>query len=98
MSIRRAAVTGIGVVAPAGANRKTFWETITAGRTATGRITLFNPTGFRSQIAAECDFDPHGAGLTLEDVKRMDRMVQFAVVAASEAMKDSGLDLDAVDH
>jgi minimal PKS ketosynthase (KS/KS alpha) len=98
MFTRRIAVTGIGVVAPGGNNRKTFWQTITAGRTATGKITLFNPTGFRSQIAAECDFDPLGAGLAQEEVKRMDRMVQFAVVAANEAMKDSGLDLNGVDH
>jgi minimal PKS ketosynthase (KS/KS alpha) len=98
MPMRRTAVTGIGVIAPGGSNRNTFWETITAGRTATGKITLFNPAGFRSQIAAECDFDPLRAGLAPEEVKRMDRMVQFAVVAASEAMKDSGLDLDAVDH
>src|SRR5260370_37756416 len=98
MFTRRIAVTGIGVVAPGGNNRKTFWQTITAGRTATGKITLFNPTGFRSQIAAECDFDPLGAGLAQEEVKRMDRMVQFAVVAANEATKDSGLDLKGVDH
>jgi len=98
MFTRRIAVTGIGVVAPGGNNRKTFWQTITAGRTATGKITLFNPAGFRSQIAAECDFDPLGAGLAQEEVKRMDRMVQFAVVAANEAMKDSGLDLNGVDH
>ena len=98
MSTRRTAVTGIGVVAPGGSDRKAFWQTITAGRTATGKITLFNPAGFRSQIAAECDFDPLGAGLAQEDVKRMDRMVQFAVVAANEAMKDSGLDLKGADH
>jgi len=98
MSTRRTAVTGIGVVAPGGSDRKAFWQTITAGRTATGKITLFNPAGFRSQIAAECDFDPLAAGLAQEDVKRMDRMVQFAVVAANEAMKDSGLDLKGADH
>ncbi|HWX33617.1 MAG TPA: beta-ketoacyl-[acyl-carrier-protein] synthase family protein [Steroidobacteraceae bacterium] len=98
MSTRRTAVTGIGVVAPGGSDRKAFWQTITAGRTATGKITLFNPAGFRSQIAAECDFDPLAAGLAQEDVKRMDRMVQFAVVAANEAMKDSGLDLKSADH
>ncbi len=98
MSTRRTAVTGIGVVAPGGSDRKAFWQTITAGRTATGKITLFNPAGFRSQIAAECDFDPLGAGLSAEEVKRMDRMVQFAVVAANEAIKDSGLDLKGADH
>src|SRR5260370_40509583 len=98
MFTRRIAVTGIGVVAPGGNNRKTFWQTITAGRTATGKITLFNPTGFRSQIAAECDFDPLGEGLAQEEVKRMDRMVQFAVVAASLEQKEYELDIYGVEH
>lgn len=98
MFARRIAVTGIGVVAPGGIGRAAFWECITAGRTATRQISLFDATGFRSQIAAECDFDPLAAGLEPKEIERMDRSVQFAVVAADEAMKDSGLDLATVDH
>ena len=98
MATRRAAVTGIGIVAPGGTSRNAFWDTITAGRTATRRLTLFDATGFRSQIAAECDFNPALAGLDESEAKRMDRSIQFAVAAANEAMKDSGLALDAVDH
>ena len=98
MGTRRTAITGIGVVAPGGNDRKAFWQNITAGQTATRKITLFDPTGFRSQIAAECQFDPAAAGLAPDEVARMDRSVQFAVVAANEAMKDSRLDLDRVDH
>jgi minimal PKS ketosynthase (KS/KS alpha) len=95
--MRRSAVTGIGVVAPGGVTRDAFWEQITAGRTATRRITFFDASGFRSQIAAECDFDPAAAGLSPDEIERMDRYVQFAVAAALEAMRDSGLDLDQVD-
>jgi minimal PKS ketosynthase (KS/KS alpha) len=89
--MRRVVVTGIGVVAPGGTTRERFWELITAGRTATRRITFFDPSAFRSQIAAECDFDPYAAGLAGDEVERMDRYVQFAVAAALEAMADSGL-------
>jgi len=96
--MRRTAVTGVGVVAPGGPTRDTFWECITAGRTATRRITFFDPSGFRSQIAAEADFDPHAAGLDDQEIRRMDRYIQFAVAAALEAMNDSALDLDQVDH
>jgi minimal PKS ketosynthase (KS/KS alpha) len=85
-------------VAPGGVTRDKFWETITAGRTATRRITFFNPSGFRSQIAAEADFDPKAAGLNDQEIRRMDRYVQFAVASAMEAMKESGLNLDKVDH
>ncbi|MFI0717622.1 beta-ketoacyl-[acyl-carrier-protein] synthase family protein [Streptomyces sp. NPDC021224] len=100
---RRIVVTGIGVVAPGGATRKAFWQMLTDGRTATRRISLFNPAQFRSQLAAEVDFDPLAAGLTRQEVFRNDRSVQFALVAADEAVADSGLELDAagpggVDH
>jgi minimal PKS ketosynthase (KS/KS alpha) len=96
--LRRSAVTGIGVVAPGGTTREAFWETITAGRTATRRITFFDPSGFRSQIAAEADFDPHAAGLSEHEVRRMDRYIQFAAAAGIEAVTDSGLDLEALDR
>jgi minimal PKS ketosynthase (KS/KS alpha) len=96
--MRRTVVTGVGVVAPGGVTRDKFWETITAGRTATRKISFFDPSGFRSQIAAECDFDPRAAGLTDQEVRRMDRYIQFAVAAAMEAMRESGLDLEKIDH
>ncbi len=88
---RRTAVTGVGVVAPGGVGREAFWNTITAGRTATRRITFFDASGFRSQIAAECDFDALGSGLSAEQAERADRYIQFALVAAREAMEDAGL-------
>ncbi|MFE7192997.1 beta-ketoacyl-[acyl-carrier-protein] synthase family protein [Kitasatospora sp. NPDC057541] len=97
MSRRRVAVTGIGVVAPGGVGVPAFWDLLTAGRTATRGITLFDPAGFRSRIAAECDFDPAAHGLGPDDVRRADRYVQFAMVAADEAITDAGLDLAAED-
>ncbi|SEN62185.1 beta-ketoacyl-[acyl-carrier-protein] synthase family protein [Actinacidiphila rubida] len=94
---RRVAVTGLGVVAPGGIGVPAFWDLLTAGRTATRGITLFNPEGFRSRIAAECDFDPRSAGISQELAERTDRYVQFALTAAREAVRDSGLDLAAED-
>ncbi|RFU82790.1 beta-ketoacyl-[acyl-carrier-protein] synthase family protein [Streptomyces triticagri] len=91
---RRTAVTGIGVVAPGGATRKEFWQLITDGRTATRRTSLFDPGDFRSQVSAECDFDPLAAGLTRQEIFRNDRFTQFALAAAAEAMADGGLDVD----
>jgi minimal PKS ketosynthase (KS/KS alpha) len=96
--MRRSAVTGVGVVAPGGATREAFWDAITAGRTATRRITFFDAAGFRSQIAAECEFDPRAAGLDEAEIERNDRYVQFALAAAIEAMQSSGLDLERLDH
>ncbi|WBC07950.1 beta-ketoacyl-[acyl-carrier-protein] synthase family protein [Micromonospora sp. WMMA1947] len=93
MTGRRTVVTGIGVVAPGGATRDRFWKTITEGRTATRRISFFDPSPFRSQIAAECDFDPDAAGITLAERQRADRYVQFALACSAEALADSGLTL-----
>ncbi|MFD7506591.1 beta-ketoacyl-[acyl-carrier-protein] synthase family protein [Streptomyces sp. NPDC001700] len=88
---RRVAITGLGVVAPGGVGVPAFWDMLTAGRTATRGITLFDPAGFRSRIAAECDFDPVAAGLTTEQTERSDRYVQFALAASMEATRDAGL-------
>ncbi|MGW6912148.1 MULTISPECIES: beta-ketoacyl-[acyl-carrier-protein] synthase family protein [unclassified Streptomyces] len=92
---RRVAVTGIGVVAPGGIGVPAFWDLLSNGRTATRGITLFDPEGLRSRIAAECDFDPLAHGLDPEQVERADRYIQFALVAAQEAVTDSGVDFAA---
>ncbi|MFI0900938.1 beta-ketoacyl-[acyl-carrier-protein] synthase family protein [Streptomyces sp. NPDC020983] len=94
---RRVAVTGIGVVAPGGVGVPAFWDLLSSGRTATRRISRFDATGFRSRIAAECDFDPAGVGLDPVRLARADRYVQFAMAAADEALHDAGLDPEAGD-
>ncbi|HEX4727391.1 MAG TPA: beta-ketoacyl-[acyl-carrier-protein] synthase family protein [Jatrophihabitans sp.] len=88
---RRVALTGLGVLAPGGVGAKDFWALLSEGRTATRRISFFDPAPFRSQVAAEVDFDPAEHGLSPQDVRRMDRAAQFAVVAARQAAEDSGL-------
>jgi act minimal PKS ketosynthase (KS/KS alpha) len=89
---RRVAITGLGVVAPGDPGVKPFWSRITEGRPATRTVTSFDPSPFRSRIAAECDFAPMNKGLSPQQIRRMDRSVQFAVVCAREALLDSGLD------
>jgi act minimal PKS ketosynthase (KS/KS alpha) len=91
---RRVVITGIGTVAPGGTGTKGFWDLLTSGRTATRRITFFDPSAFRCQVAAECDFDPALSGLSPQEIRRLDRAAQFALVAGREARADSGLDLD----
>lgn len=95
--VRRAVITGIGVVAPGAPNVVAYENLLRAGRTATKRITMFDPSVFRSQVAAECDFDPYNEGLTEYDVYRMDRAAQLAVVSAREAVADSGLESGEID-
>ncbi|MFJ9109784.1 beta-ketoacyl-[acyl-carrier-protein] synthase family protein [Streptomyces sp. NPDC102283] len=93
MSGRRVVITGLGVVAPGGVGAKAFWETISAGRSATRLITAFDASAFRSRIAAEVDFDPAGQGLSAREIRRLDRAAQFALVATREALDDSGVEV-----
>lgn len=94
---RRVVITGMGVRAPGGSGTEEFWSLLAAGRTATRRISFFDPTPFRSQLAGECDFDAGAEGLTPREVRRMDRATQFAVVCARDAVSDSRLDFGALD-
>lgn len=89
--MKRVVITGIGVVAPGAVGAADFWSLLTSGRTATRGITLFDASGYRSQVAAEVDFDPAAHGFTLADTERLDRVAQFALVSAREAIADSGL-------
>jgi act minimal PKS ketosynthase (KS/KS alpha) len=94
---RRTVITGMGVIAPGGGRTKDFWDLLTSGRTATRRITAFDPTAFRSQVAGEIDFQPEAAGLTHREIDRMDRATQFAAVCTDECLTDSGLELTEID-
>ncbi|MBB5857494.1 beta-ketoacyl-[acyl-carrier-protein] synthase family protein [Amycolatopsis umgeniensis] len=96
MTARRVVITGIGVLAPGGVGAKEFWSLLSEGRTATRRISFFNPAPFRSQIAAEIAFTPEAHGLSQQEIRRTDRAAQLAMVATAEAVADSGLELDEV--
>jgi act minimal PKS ketosynthase (KS/KS alpha) len=93
--VKRVAITGIGVTAPGGRGTDGFWRLLTEGRTATRKITLFDATGYRSRIAAECDFDARAEGFSEREIRRMDRAGQLAVHSTREAVADSGIDLGA---
>jgi act minimal PKS ketosynthase (KS/KS alpha) len=94
---RRVVITGIGVLAPGGVGTKSFWSLLSEGRTATRGITLFDPSPFRSRVAAEVDFVPEAHGLRPQEIRRMDRAAQFVTVTAREAVADSGLEPDRSD-
>ncbi|WNZ06342.1 beta-ketoacyl-[acyl-carrier-protein] synthase family protein [Streptomyces sp. 11x1] len=97
MSRRRVVITGIEVIAPGGVGRENFWQLLSSGRTATRGITFFDPSPFRSRVAAEADFAPYEHGLSPQEVRRLDRAAQFAVVASRGAVADSGIDLAALE-
>lgn len=90
---RRVVVTGLGLVTPIGTGRDAFWEGLRARRSAVRTVTRFDPTPFRSRMAAEVDaFDP-AEWVGPKRAKRMDRCSQFSMAAARLAMADAALDL-----
>ncbi|MFD8573401.1 beta-ketoacyl-[acyl-carrier-protein] synthase family protein [Streptomyces sp. NPDC059639] len=94
---RRVVITGVGVRAPGGPSTGEFWDLLSAGRTATRRITFFDASPFRSRIAGEVDFDPVAEGFSPQEIRRMDRATQFAVACTRDALADSGIAADAHD-
>src|SRR3989338_5248636 len=93
MPYPRVVVTGVGVVTPIGNNKNDFWNALIQGKSGVDKITSFDPHQFHSRIAGEIkNYNPTDS-IPLKESKRMEKFSQFAVTAATEAIRDSGLDL-----
>jgi 3-oxoacyl-[acyl-carrier-protein] synthase II len=90
----RVVITGLGVVCPLGLNVAESWEALVAGKSGVERITLFDPEGFETQIAAEVKgFDPNNY-MNSKEARRNDRFSQMAVAASLEATQQAKLKID----
>jgi len=93
----RVVVTGLGIICPTGNNLKTSWSNICHGKSGISEIKQFDASELPSQIAGEVkDFNPNDY-LDSKDARRYDRFIHFALVAAKEAIADSGLNLNQID-
>lgn len=91
---KRIVVTGLGAITPVGNDVPTMWKSLVAGHSGVNRITLFDPSNFQVQIAAEVkDFDP-AALFGRRVARRNDRFTLFALEAARQAIADAGLEFD----
>lgn len=94
---RRVVITGLGAICPIGNDVKTAWNAMLAGVHGFGPITRFDASDLDVRFAAEVkDFDA-SARISPKEARRIDRYVQFAVVAAAEAVEDAGVDLERID-
>ena len=94
MTKRRVVITGLGAVTPCGIGVKNFWNSMLEGKSGISTIEQMPLEGHTVTIAGEIkdrDFNPDDY-LNPKEAKRMDRYTQFAMVAADEAIKDSGID------
>ena len=93
MAKRRVVITGLGSLTSLGRDKDAFWTNACAGRSGVSTVSRFDTTGFEVRIAGWIpDFDPAPV-VEPREARRIDRYAQFALVAADEAMRDSGLDM-----
>ncbi len=91
MTKRRVVVTGMGMLSPVGHDVKSSWQAITAGESGVRLIQAFDVSNFPARIAGEIvDFDP-SLYLDVKERRKLDLFVQYGVVAACQALEDSGL-------
>lgn len=89
----RVVVTGMGAVTALGHDLDTFWNNLTQGKSGVSKIESFDVSEYTTQIAASVkDFNPEDY-IDRKEARKMDRFVQFAVAATSNALKDSGLNI-----
>ncbi|MFH1945947.1 MAG: beta-ketoacyl-ACP synthase II [Acidobacteriota bacterium] len=97
MKKNRVVITGLGVVSPIGIGVEEFWTALTAGKNGIFKLTHFDPTLFRSQMAGEVkNFNPED-WMDRKTADRLDRFVHFSLAASSMAMKDADLESGSFD-
>lgn len=97
MTKRRVVVTGIGTINPIGHNVEETWKSIEEGKCGIAPISLFDTKGMKVTLAGEVkDFDVTKY-IDKKEAKKMDRFIQMGMIAAKEAVTDSGLDINNID-
>lgn len=97
MNFKRVVITGIGALTPIGNTYPSFWDGLKAGKSGAAPITKFDASLFKTKFACELKgFDPT-TFMDRKEARKMDPFVQYALVAADEAILDSALPLDSLD-
>lgn len=97
MEKKRIVITGMGIVSPCGNSVPEFWKNICEGKSGVGPITTFDASAYPSRIAGQVkNFDVSSIGK--KELKRMDKFVQYSIVATKEAFEDAGINLEQEDR
>lgn len=95
--MKKVVVTGLGALTPLGNDVPSFWEGLVTGRSGAAPITRFDASRFRTRFACELkNFDPTGL-VDKAELRKTDPYVHYALVAADQAVKDSGINFGAMD-
>lgn len=96
MSTRRVVITGIGAFTPIGKSAPDFWNGLVSGKTGVRMVEHFDTTDFATKFAAQIeDYEPTDY-FERKEARKLDKVAQYGLIAAEEAIKDSKLDLDAI--
>ncbi len=94
MEKRRVVITGIGIVSPIGIGKESYWQGLMKSESGAAVITQFDASKHSTTFACEVkDFDPEKY-FDVKKIRKMDKFTQFGLIAAAEAMEDSGLNLE----
>ena len=92
MKSRRVVVTGLGAITPLGKDISSYWEGLLKGVSGSAPITKFDTEKFKTKFACEIkDYDPHDY-FDRKEARKMDPCTQYAMIAATEAVQDAGID------
>jgi 3-oxoacyl-[acyl-carrier-protein] synthase II len=97
MNLRRVVVTGVGALTPIGNTLGEYWDGLAEGRSGAASITRFDATKFKTRFACEVKNLNIDNFIERKEARKMDLFTQFAMIAAEEALKDSALNLPAMD-
>ncbi|MBN2264146.1 MAG: beta-ketoacyl-ACP synthase II, partial [Prolixibacteraceae bacterium] len=95
--MKRVVITGLGAITPIGNNVETFWKNLTEGKSGIDTITKFDPTPFKTRIAAEVKSFDALQYMEKAEARKMDLFSQYAIASMEECIKDAELDLDKTD-
>jgi 3-oxoacyl-[acyl-carrier-protein] synthase II len=94
--MRRVVITGLGALTPIGNNLHAYWDGLSNGISGSGLITRFDTEKFKTKFACEVKGYNSADYFDRKEVNKLDPYAQYAQIAAAEAIKDSGLDLDKI--
>lgn len=97
MQKRRVVITGIGVLSPVGSGVENFWSALVAGKSGVAPITKFDASQFDARIAAELKDYKAEDHFNSKDARKISPFIQYAIVAAREAVRNAGFRMDQVD-
>ncbi len=97
MTLRRVVVTGLGALTPLGNTVEEFWTALINGVSGAGPITRFDASKFKTRFACEVKNLDMSQYFDRKEIRKYDLYAQFALIAADQAVVDSGMDLEKID-